>query len=495
MTYSNPIIKGFHPDPSVCKVGNEYFLVVSTFEYFPGISIFRSTDLINWEQISSCITRPEQLSFERFKSSGGIWAPTIRFNNGRFYITATVDGKGNMIVHTDDIYGEWSNPVWVKMGGIDPSILFDNGKCCYCTNARGSDNREAISAAEINPDTGELLSEPVQIWYGIGEGWLEGPHIYHINDWYYILTSEGGTSYNHMISLGRSKELFGKYESCPENPIMTNRNDTTKQVQCAGHGDFIEGSDGNWYMVHLATRSCIGNRTPLGREVFLTPIKFENGWVSIKDKKAFLENNSDMGIQKPDAEFRADFDKTTWENEFKFIRTPKQNAYSRGNGFLAVKPSCGSFDVPNNPSFVGIVQPDFNFECNAKLNFTPLESGDEAGLILYLQADTYIRLAVKRENDKNYITVLRVCDDMYMTGYKDEIGSDDVYLKISGDKEKYHFYYSLNGKNYTHMCDASLRFMCVQTASRCFTGTFIGMYALCEKKTAAEAKFYSFNVK
>lgn len=298
-----------------------------------------------------------------------------------------------------------------------------------------------------------------------------------------------------MISLGRSRELFGEYENCPENPIMTNRNDTTKQVQCAGHGDLIEGSDGNWYMVHLATRSCIGNRTPLGREVFLTPIKFENGWISIKDKKAFIENNSDIGIQKPTAEFRADFSKYIWENEFKFIRIPNQNTYSRGNGVLAIKPSCGSFDVPNNPSFAGIVQPDFNFECNAKLNFTPLENGDEAGLILYLQADTYIRLAVKRENDKNYITVLRVCDDMYMTGYKDEICSDDVYLKISGDKEKYHFYYSLNEKDYVHMCDASLRFMCVQTASRCFTGTFVGIYALCEKNTASEAKFYSFNVK
>ncbi len=471
MKYKNPIIKGFHPDPSVCRVGDDYYLATSTFEYFPGIALFHSRDLVNWEPIGHCLTRPEQLDYSCFESSGGIWAPTVRYYGGRFYVTATADGMGNMILHTDDIYGEWSNPVWVDMGGIDPSMLFDGGKCYYCTNARGTDDIEAISVAEVDPDTGRLLTAPAQIWYGIGEGWLEGPHIYHIGDWYYILTSEGGTSYNHMISIGRSKNIFGSYESCPDNPIMTNRNDTSKKVQCSGHGDLVDDADGNLYMVHLATRCMLGTRTPLGRETFLTPVVFENDWIKVPLKKAFLENDCGDTVQRPAAEFISDFMAHEWEPQWQFIRIPDENAFIRSADGLKIKATPLDFAAPSAPSFVGIAQPDFSFEASAELIFDPKNDGDEAGIMAYLQADAYYRLALIRKSGGLYITVKRQCDDMSVTDFEVKTDSREVCFRITGDCEKYHFYADDN-----LLCSVSARFLCTQTVSRCFTGTMIGLY-------------------
>lgn len=486
MKYTNPVIKGFHPDPSVCRSGNEFYLVTSTFEYFPGIALFRSTDLINWEQIGYCITRPSQLSFDKFQNSGGIWAPTIRCNNGRFYVTATVDGMGNMIIHTDDINGEWSDPVWVDMDGIDPSITFDNGKCYYYTNARGKDNREAISAAKINPDTGELLTAPKQVWYGIGEGWLEGPHIYHIGDWYYMLTSEGGTSYNHMISVGRSRTIMGEYEPYPHNPILTNRNDTSKQAQCSGHGDIVRDNDGNWHMIHLATRCCLGTRTMLGRETFLSPVKFEDEWITVPARKALLENECGDIVQR-ETEFFCDFESDTWEPQWQFIRTPNETTFVRGGGKLEIKPSPLDFTAPNKPSFVGMVQPDFEFETSVSLGFSPCNTGDEAGIMLYLQSDTYYRLALIKKADGVYITVKRRCDDMAVTDFEQKTDAASITLTVKGDKEKYHFY-----ADGVHLCSVSVRFICTQTASRCFTGTMAGLYSACETQSETKPVFKNF---
>ena len=292
MKYQNPIIRGFHPDPSICRVGSDYYLVTSTFEYFPGIALFRSRDLVNWKQIVNCITRPGQLDYAKFKDSGGVWAPTIRCYKGRFYVTAAIDGMGNMIMHTDDINGEWSAPVWTDFGGIDPSICFDGDEAYYCTNDF-TNGHEAIVLAKIDPDTGVRKEERREIWNGTGGGWLESPHVYHIGDYYYILAAEGGTNYTHMETAARSKNIYGPYENCPYNPVLTNRNDTTKQIQCAGHADLIDDENGNWWMVHLGTRSVLKSKTPLGRETFLTPVEWKKGWPVAVNRRAKLENELD----------------------------------------------------------------------------------------------------------------------------------------------------------------------------------------------------------
>ena len=201
--YQNPVIPGFHPDPSICRAGDDFYLVNSSFQYFPGVPLFHSKDLINWEQIGHCLTRPSQLPLHDAGPWGGIYAPTIRYNSGTFYmITTNVSDKGNFLVHTTDPRGEWSEPVWLKQGGIDPSLYFEDGKCYLVSNPG-----VGIYLCEINPKTGEQLNESKRIWNGTGGRHPEGPHIYKKDGWYYLLISEGGTEYGHKVTIARSRDI------------------------------------------------------------------------------------------------------------------------------------------------------------------------------------------------------------------------------------------------------------------------------------------------
>ena len=226
MICENPVIRGFYPDPSVCAANGKFYLVNSTFEYFPGMPVFESDDLVHWKQINNCLTRKSQLDVQGIAASGGIYAPTIRFNKGRFYVVVTnvSNDYGNFYVYTDDIYGEWSEPVKVDRGGIDPSLLFDGDKTYFISNGADDYGVNGISLCEIDIETGKKLTEAKCISTGCGGRYLEGPHLYHINDWYYLMVAEGGTEYGHMECMLRSKNIWGPYEVCPSNPILTNRN-------------------------------------------------------------------------------------------------------------------------------------------------------------------------------------------------------------------------------------------------------------------------------
>ena len=215
--YSNPVIPGFHPDPSVCKAGDDYYLVNSSFQYFPGVPLFHSKDLVHWEQIGNCLTRPSQLDLTNANSGSGIFAPTIRYNDGVFYmITTNVSGKGNFLVHTTDPRSEWSEPVWLEQGGIDPSLYFEDGKCFMVSNPDGY-----INLCEIDSMTGKQLSSSKRIWNGTGGRYAEGPHIYKKDGWYYLLISEGGTELGHKVTIARSRYIDGPYQGNPANPILT----------------------------------------------------------------------------------------------------------------------------------------------------------------------------------------------------------------------------------------------------------------------------------
>jgi len=342
MKYINPILKGFNPDPSICKVNDDYYIVTSSFEYFPGIAIYHSKNLVNWEQIGNCIERLEQLPMEKAKASGGIWAPTIRYNDGIFYITATFDGIGNFIIYSKNPSTGWSNPIWVEMDGIDPSMYFENGKMYYCANDCGSRGRlyntEGISLAEVSVKTGKVTGKIKRIWEGTGGGFLEAPHIYKINEWYYLLTSEGGTSFNHHITLARSKNIWGEYEAYKDNPILTNRNDTTKQIACSGHGDLIKDKNENWWMVHLGTRPANGLMSHIGRETFLMPVVLENGWLKVgEDKKSHIEVEAPiLDKQEHISVWKADFKKDIPEAQWLFIRKPIKENYILKNGELSL---------------------------------------------------------------------------------------------------------------------------------------------------------------
>ncbi|MDE7282864.1 MAG: glycoside hydrolase family 43 protein, partial [Lachnospiraceae bacterium] len=292
MRYKNPIVRGMYPDPSVCRAGDKYYMVCSTFQYFPGVPLFESEDMVNWEQIGHCLTGTSQLDLKGAQTISGIYAPTIRYNNGRFYmVTTNVSIDKNFYVYTDDIYGEWSEPVYVEQGGIDPSLYFEGDRSFFISNGEDAQGVNCIRMCEIDIETGRKLSETRPLWYGSGGRYIEAPHLYKFGKYYYILDAEGGTEYGHMVNYARSENMWGPFEPCPKNPVLTNRNLGGYQLQGTGHGDVIEDKDGNWWFIHLAFRQ-IDRWQPyhhLGREVCLVPVEWRDGWFYMGNGTAKLE--------------------------------------------------------------------------------------------------------------------------------------------------------------------------------------------------------------
>lgn len=497
MQYKNPIIKGFNPDPSICRVGDDYYLVTSTFEYFPGIPVYHSKDLVNWKIIGSCINRESQLDFEGVKASAGIWAPTIRYYNGKFYVTATFSERSNFIVQTDNPAGEWSAPVWVEMDGIDPSMFFENGKMYYCANDFGSrsGNGEGISIAQMDPDTGKVIGNIKRIWEGAGGGFLEAPHIYHIGDWYYLLAAEGGSSLNHMETAARSKELFGEYKSCPYNPILTNRHDTSKKVVSSGHADLVDDINGNWWLVHLGVRAAVSGKSTIGRETFLMPVEWVDGWPMLADdrKSKLMVEASLITEQKITNKWSADFKKDSLEREWLFLRNCNQENYKLKNGKLFLKPTPIKLtDEKYSPTFMAVRQPDLKFVIETEMEFEPSEIGDEAGLAAYIDPLHHYRICKCRKADGDYITVERLADDFVQTSFIEKSYGGRLKFSIGIEDDKYIFAYSENGGEINKVCELSAKFLTCEMVGRCFTGGVIGVYTQSDKTTDACAVVHSF---
>jgi len=284
----SPIIAGFHPDPSICRVGEDYFLVNSSFEYFPGVPVFTSRDLTLWRQLGNVLDRSSQLSVREGigGASGGIYAPTIRHHDGRFWMTTTNIhdiARGHLIVHAEDPAGPWSDPVYTAgLLGIDPDLAWDDDGRCLLT---WSDVvRGGISQAVVDPVTGEVLSEAVSLWHGTGGAHAEGPHLLRRGDWWYLLVAEGGTGAGHMVTVARSKRPDGPFEANPANPILTHRS-TSDAVQATGHADMLELADGSWAMVHLGTRprGSFPRWHTNGRETFLAGISWIDDWPVVNE--------------------------------------------------------------------------------------------------------------------------------------------------------------------------------------------------------------------
>ncbi|NUP16172.1 MAG: glycoside hydrolase family 43 protein [Streptomyces sp.] len=273
-TYDNPVIGGFHPDPSVCRVGDDYYLVCSSFEYFPGVPLFHSRDLVHWRQIGNVLDRPGQLELGNdVPASAGIYAPTLRHHDDRFYlITTAVGAGGNFLVSSDRPEGPWSDPVWIDLPGIDPDLAWDEDGNCWCAVA-------GVRVARIDPATGKVLEGPLPVWSGSGRQHPEAPHLYRIGDWWYLLLAEGGTALGHSVSVARARSPRGPYEPAPANPVLTHSG-TDLPIQCTGHADLVQAPDGTWWMLLLATRPSgfFPHFHVLGRETFLTPVEWVDGW-------------------------------------------------------------------------------------------------------------------------------------------------------------------------------------------------------------------------
>lgn len=478
--YKNPVISGFHPDPSVCKAGEYYYLVNSSFEYFPGVPIFRSKDLIHWEQIGHCLTRKSQLDLEKCWPSGGIFAPTIRYHEGRFYmVTTNVSGGGNFIVHTTNPAGEWSDPIWLKEKGIDPSLFFENGKCYLKTNPGN-----CIYLSEINPLTGEQITHPKPIWGGTGGRYPEGPHIYKKDGYYYLLISEGGTEYGHKVTIARSKDIYGPYESNPANPILTHKNANAQlsPIQGTGHAEFVEGHDGSWWVVFLAFRPQSGLHHLLGRETFLAPMRWDtNAWPVINgngtvDLQMNVNTMPQFPLAKPDV--RVDFDTNKLGFEWNYLRNPYVKNYSLTEraGFLRLKASKVSLDSLDSPTFVGRRVQHVKFECSTKLSLNKAKNGDEAGVTVFRNNRAHYNFALRKSNTKQVIVLTFKLNELYHSKVVELPKLGDVWLTIKATSDHYYFSYSYNNKTFVDLGRMNTKYLSTETEGG-FTGTYLGLYA------------------
>ncbi len=485
MTYTNPVVKGFYPDPSVCKANGKYYMVCSSFQYFPGVPLFESDDLVNWTQIGHVLTRRSQIMLEKINSSGGVFAPTIRYNCGRFYMVTTNDTTHqNFYVYTDDIYGEWSEPIYVDQGGIDPSLYFENGRTYFMSNGNDDNGVGGVIQCEINIETGEKLSPGKCIWQGSGGRYLESPHLYKIGEYYYLTAAEGGTEYGHMITYARSESLWGPFENYPLNPVLTNRNKAPFIIQGIGHGDLIQDYNGGWHILCLGFRQ-IHMWMPyhnLGREVFLIPVQFNsNGWFTAGNDGTCDESYDIDGDFTQTSKNSYTFENTDRSIDWCYLRHPRPESYELTDSKAILHGTDITLDDTDSPTFIGIRQKDFCFDLTVELSVNK----GEAGVTVYMCENEHYEVAL-RESPNGYEAVLR----LNIGGIKHiqtiiPVNSDSAALRITADNLFYNFY-----ANEAHLGSGQTKYLTSEVSGG-FTGVVIGLYAV--GNNTAEFKNFSLD--
>jgi xylan 1,4-beta-xylosidase len=493
MKYENPVIKGFYPDPSVCKVGDTYYLVCSSFQYFPGVPLFESKDLINWKQIGHCLTRKSQIQLEKINSSGGVFAPTIRHNNGRFYMTTTNDTTHqNFYVWTENIYGEWSEPIFVAQGGIDPSLYFEVGKTYFMSNGTDDNGIGGVVQCEVDIETGRKLTPSRSIWQGSGGRYLESPHMYKINGRYYLMAAEGGTEYGHMVTYARGNFPYGPFEAYPHNPVLTNRNLGGYEIQGVGHGDLIQDDNGNWWILHLGFRQSGQWSTyhHLGREVFLTPATFEeDGWFTAglngTTIKSFDINNIHSSVVQSEKKCYT-FENTEWDKDWCYLRHPHLENYQLEDNKILLKGTEITLNKADSPTFLGIRQRDFNANISCEVC---IQDG-EAGITLYMDENHHYDLAI-RKCDSGYEVIerLNIGDIKSVEKIIDLKNANNTSLIIHASNYNYSFSAKVEGKE-IHLGTAQTRYLSSEVAGG-FTGVIIGLYAY-DPSNSNYAEFTNF---
>lgn len=477
--YRNPVLPGFHPDPSVCRVGSDYYVVASSFEYFPGIPIFHSRDLVNWRQIGHCLTRASQLPLAGARASGGVWAPTLRHHDGTFYMTTTnTSSGGNFIVTATSAEGPWSEPIPVAQPGIDPSLFFDDDGSVYYTTSH-----EGAFQSRINPNTGELLGEPKVLWAGTGGQYPEGPHLYRRDGWYYLLLSEGGTEYGHMITMARSKSPWGPFEPCARNPLLSHRSHKSP-IQGLGHADLVDTPDGHWFAVALGFRP---NGYPpcyhLGRETFLVPVKWEaDGFPSFGDQgRVQLEEETPLSLEPlPEATARDDFTSGALAPHWNHLRNPEPELYSLSErpGYLRLRGSAAGLDDIAATAWLGQRQRHFAVQITTCLEFRPETEAEEAGLVVRMNERHHYEVFVTLRGGAPSVVLRRRIGSLQAEVATARLPPSEQgwVLALEADRDTYRFRYGSSGSELLPLGEGETRYLSTEVAGG-FTGVYFALYA------------------
>lgn len=486
MRYQNPVIKGFYPDPSICEADGHFYLVCSSFQYFPGVPLFESTDLVNWTQIGHILTRKNQVMLKDINSSGGVFAPTLRYHKGRFYmVTNNNTTQENFYVYTDDIHGEWSDPVVVDQEGIDPSLYFENDRCYFISNGNDENGKGCVVQCEIDVASGRKLSPSRPIWSGSGGRYLESPHMYKIGDYYYLMAAEGGTEYGHMVTYARSRNIWGPFENYAANPVLTNRNKAPNIIQGIGHGDLVKNHDGNWYMVTLGFRQ-IGEWQPyhhLGREVFLTPVTFnEDGWFTAGTDGTTADFYEIPGDFVQHEKKRYTFTDTDWNLDWCYLRHPHMENYIFTENGILLRGTSTTLNEAKSPTFIGLRQRDFIMNLSVDV---ALKEG-EAGITLYMDENEHYELALKK-TEKGTEAMLRLnIGGIHHVESLLPVLTDKVTLSVEADALEYRFYVVTEDAT-LYLGKGLTKYLSSEVASG-FTGVVMGLYAV-----SGEAEFTEYS--
>ena len=481
--FRNPIITGFNPDPSICFANGTYYIVTSTFEYFPGVSIWESKDLVNWSYCDSVLKTERHLNLDRSPDSLGLYAATLRHHNGRFYMVTTNKYlKFNFVVSAENIHGPWTEPAEIWKTGIDPSLFFtEDGRCFYTSNGEIDPYTKSrgIFGAFINPDTGEMLEPFRPISAGCGGSSTEAPHIYFRKGWYYLILAEGGTGMGHHVCALRSRDIHGPYEQCPFNPVLSHASRKGHDIQCTGHADLIDIGDDRWIAVFLATRRNTSvPLTTLGRETFMAPVTWtQDGWPIIGDNGHVELEMTDIVpvLQRKKDSLFVDFKKDLSSYPVFRLRVPKDECYIQDTeaGRMTLDGQDRLETALGHPTMLLVRQPEFSTVLSAKLDLKTLEG--TAGVSAWLQTNYHARLEISRRNGKTIASVYRHIHDFgAFSAQKEIIGcKDSIELRIVTARENYEFYAAdilIDRISY-----AGLTTGC--TCGNCFTGTLLGIFS------------------
>jgi len=506
--YRNPVLAGFHPDPGVTRAGDRFYLVNSTFVYFPGIPVFESADLVHWKQVGSVIDRPSQLDFDGLGVSRGVFAPTISFHDGTFYVLNTaVDNGGNYIVTAKDPAGPWSDPVWLPtVGGIDTSLFFDDDGKTYLLNndapegeplydghraiwLREFDLRKLapVGAAKVVINGGvDLSKKPI---------WIEGPHLYKRDGWYYLVCAEGGTGPQHSQVVLRSRNVWGPYAAYEHNPILTQRDlaaDRADPITNAGHADLVEGTDGRWWAVFLASRTYGSVHYNTGRETYLLPVEWKDGWPVILEQgraiprvvpaPSFMQDEAGQAPSSGNFTWRDEFDKARLDPAWMFVRVPKTNwaDLAAEPGTLTIHPLAAGLDTLRNPSFLARRQQHMAFEAVTSLR-VPSEKHIAAGLAAFQGEKYWYFLGARRTADGVELFLEKSSGESRAVIATANIETAaPLKLKITGNGGAYSFGYDADGRGWRWLKRNDDGTILSTDVAGGFVGATLGPYARIE---------------
>ncbi len=507
--YHNPVQRGFFPDPSVIRVGDDFYMVNSSFQYFPAIPISHSRDMVHWHIIGHAITNSEWLDLSDIKDSHGIWAPDISYVDGRFYIFAPLrlngDGtRGNnvlrrqLVMVSDKAEGPYSKPVCLEVDSIDPSHFVDDDGKRYVITAK------AAQAVPLSEDSLRLAGERRTVWDGSGERASEGPHILKKDGYYYAMVAEGGTGYGHGINVGRSRELFGTYENSPYNPVMRQMNPDAP-IQRAGHGKLVQDQNGQWWCYYLCGRPNGGRYTTVGRETAMDPVQWtEDGWFTVNEGKGpSLEQKAP---DLPECIFERnlfdDFDHEKLNPEWEFVRNPDNGSWSLTErpGYFRIWTRDGQLNEIRAKNTLLRREQELSYRAETKVEFYPDRDGEQAGLTCYYSTATYARCAVCCEGGRKLQLVINRNRGEELIAEVENLREGAVYIAVEVKGLTRKFSYSYDGsqwmeagvlENCVYLCDEG-----VPEDRKRHTGTLVGIYANnggCGSRKAADFDYFKYD--